>query len=533
MRIEGKTRGFWEREKPVFRLFFTLYFVLGLVYVFLGRFWADESWYFGGSWLVAGGEAPYRDFFCHHNPLFFYIYALPQHFFGPSLITGRLTSLVFMLLGFWLVWRLARKLGGGKAALIAGGLLITNIFLAHYYTTFSYRALEAFFILVFFTVLLGSLRDTLKYPLAAFLLCLVVAVRYPVDIASGLLVLYLVYVIYRCRRRKRVILLSLAVAVVTLGAILLPFIITAGDRYFFDTVTYAFKTNDFWAEFGVTGLPGITDRIYHALLVLTEVFRTYYAVTAMLVGLLGYLIFKITQEKTRLKALIVRNQDLVILIIFILLFEVFCALAYLSSVGLRTFTFPAAAVLAGVGLSKIMAGVKEKSAAWLLNGLAIGLIVLTPLAQYGQGGESRPALKWADADMKYILDVSSRIDSYTREGDSVLTFTPPLALQADRQLMPGMVMELFNFFPTWDTARAMKYHLYNESMLLGYLTSKEAGAVVLDDRFFSGQGQGKILDRYRAEILRALEDNYYLKETLTFPPEAGRGDVDIYLPRSP
>jgi 4-amino-4-deoxy-L-arabinose transferase-like glycosyltransferase len=533
MKVEGENIGFWGRERPVFWLFLALYFILGLAYVFLGRFWADESWYFGGSWLVAGGAAPYGDFFIHHNPLFFYVYAVPQYVFGPSLIVGRLTSLVIMMVSFWLTWRLARRLGGGKAALIAGGLLITNIFLAHYYTTFSYRILETLFILVFFNILFGDLRDTLKYPLATFLLCLVVAIRYPVDIASGLLVLYLVYVIFRCRHQKDVITLSLAVAVVTLGAILLPFIITAGGQYFFDTVTYAFKTNDFWAEFGVTGMPGITDRIYHALLVLTEVFRTYYAVAAIMVGLLGYLVFKITQEKARLRELITRNQNLVFLIVFILLFEVFCALAYLSSVGLRTLTFPAAAVLAGVGLSKIIADIREKSATWLLNGLVIALIVLTPLAQYGQGGESRPALKWADADIKYIQDVSSKITGYTREGDSVLTFTPPLALQAERKLMPGMLMELFNFFPTWDTARVMKYHLYNESMLLGYLKSRAAGAVVLDDRFFSGQGQGKILDRYRQEIFSTLEDNYYLVETITFPPEQNRANVYIYLPRSP
>ena len=112
---------FFKREKPVFWLFFALYFLLGLAFVFLGKFWADENWYFVGSWLVASGELPYRDFFIHHNPLVFYTYALPQYFFGPSLIVGRLTSLLLMMLIFVLVWRLAKKLGGRTATLIAGG----------------------------------------------------------------------------------------------------------------------------------------------------------------------------------------------------------------------------------------------------------------------------------------------------------------------------------------------------------------------------------------------------------------------------
>ena len=225
---------------------------------------------------------------------------------------------------------------------------------------------------------------------------------------------------------------------------------------------------------------------------------------------------------------------MVFLIVFIIAYEAFCAVATAEPAPvLRTLTFPAAAVLAGVGLSKALAGIRDKSASWLLSGLVIAIIVLTPLAQYGQGGEARPAVKWSLSGIKYVLDISGKIAGHTHEGDSVLTFTPALALQADRKLMPGMLMETFNFFPTWDTEKCLKYHLFNESMLLGYLSSKEAAAVVLDNRFYSGGGQAKILDKYRAEILRALEDNYYLAETVTYAPETGFSDVYIYLPRSP
>ncbi len=533
MSVEQKRSSFWRREKPVFWLFLAVYAVLGLLYVFLGEFWTDESWYFGGSWLVASGQVPYQDFFLHHNPLFFYIYTLPQYFLGPSFILGRLTSLVFMLLSFVLVWRLAHKLGGRTAALIAGGLLVTNIFLAYYYTTFSYHILEAFLMLVFFSILSGNLKEMIKYPLATLVLCLVISTRYPIDIMAGLLGLYLIYVIYHCRHHKRVILLSLTVAVVSLGAILLPFISMAREQYFFGTVTYNFFTQNFWAEFGVLGIPDMINRIYHAGLVLSETVRNYYAVAAMLLVLLFYLIFKKAREKAKIKELVSDNHSLVLMIIFILTFELFCAAAYLSSVTTRTLSFPVAAILAGVGLSKVLADVKEKSAAWMLNGLIIALIVLTPLAQYGQGGEFRPALKWKYSDTKYILDVSTKVAGYTREGDSVLTFMPPLALQADRKLMPGMLMELLNFFPTWQTEKAEKYRLYNLSMLLEYLDSREADAVVLNNRFFGEVGLAKILDKYRPEILRVLEENYYLAETINYPLDVNLGNVSIYLPRSP
>jgi len=69
-------------------------------------------------------------------------------------------------------------------------------------------------------------------------------------------------------------------------------------------------------------------------------------------------------------------------------------------------------------------------------------------------------------------------------------------------------------------------------MLLDYISSKEAGAVVLtEQRFFSGKYQGKILDKYRPEILQVLDDNYYLAETLYYPPNTGWRYVYIYLPR--
>ena len=273
---------FFLREQNLFWHFFALYFIFGLAFVFLSKFWTDESWYFGGSWLVANGEIPYRDFFVHHNPLLFYVYALPQYLCGPNLIVGRLTSLVIMMLIFLLVWRLARKLGGQKAALIGGGLLISNLFVVYYFTAFSYRALEACLMLVFFTILLGNLRDSIKYPLATLPLCLIVGIRYPIDFVSGLLVLYLAYVAYRCWKRKRVVLMSLSVAVLSLGGILLPFIILARDQFIFGTVAFNFLTPSFWVEFGISGQPGIIDRLYHIFFIQSGVCQAFYAIVARL-----------------------------------------------------------------------------------------------------------------------------------------------------------------------------------------------------------------------------------------------------------
>src|SRR4030042_5905795 len=135
---------FLSRERPVFWLFFALYSLFGLTFVFLGSLWRDEGWYFGGSWLVANGQLPYQDFFIHHNPVFLYLYAVPQYFFGPNIIVGRLTSWAIMLLIFVLVWRLSRKLGGKTAPFITAGLLGASFFTIYYSPPFLIRVLKPF-----------------------------------------------------------------------------------------------------------------------------------------------------------------------------------------------------------------------------------------------------------------------------------------------------------------------------------------------------------------------------------------------------
>lgn len=519
---------FFVRKISVFWLLLTLYFLLGLVFVFRGMVWTDENWYFGGSWLVANGSLPYRDFFIHHNPLFFYIYAIPQYFFGPNIIVGRLTSLLIMMLAFVLVWRMAIKLGGKTAAMITSGLLITNLYIIFYFTTFTYRVLEAGLMILFFTILFGNLKNSIKYPLTTLVLCLVVGIRYPVDIVSGLLVLYLIYIAYRNWMDKRVILLSLLMAVLTLGAILLPFIVLAKDQFLFATITYPFETPSFLEEFGVIEQVGAFRRLYDVLLVLFGVFRNFYAIVAILFALFLYTGSKILQRKVDMRELIHKNRNLVFLLLFIVLFEIFCAIARFSSVGLRTFTFLAAVVMVGVGLSKVLMSIKDENAKVLLCSLIIGLIILSPLYQ---DRESRPAPPWKNAEINYYSEVADKVAEYTNDGDKILTFTPIFALQADRELLPGTIMELYSFFPTWETERCKKYNLINTNMLLDSLYAKEAGAVVLTEwRFFSGKAMGKILDTYRAEILRFLDENYYLAEKLSYPSNIGRGDVYIYLP---
>jgi 4-amino-4-deoxy-L-arabinose transferase-like glycosyltransferase len=441
---------FLSRERPVFWLFFALYSLFGLTFVFLGVLWRDEGWYFGGSWLVANGQLPYQDFFIHHNPVFLYLYAVPQYFFGPNIIVGRLTSWAIMLLIFVLVWRLSKKLGGKTAAFITAGLMVASFFTIYYYTAFSYRVLEAFLMLLFFTVLFSSLKDSLKYPLSTFVLSLVVGVRYPIDIMSGLLILYLLYIAYHKRREKWIIVSSLSVTILTLAAIMLPFIVINKDRFFFDTIYFTFMGQSFYQEFGIFEEENFISWLIHLLAMLRGVFGNFYAVVAILFGLLLYLVLKSRITKLDIKELITKNRGLVFLLIFVISFGAFYLLPRLTDFSHMTFIFPPAAIVAGVGLANVLAGVKDRITTVLLYSLIIGIIIFSPSAP---ALEAHPVIIWEKADMNYVFKVADKIKSYTDQDDKILTFSPVLAFQANRELLPGTTMELYNFFPTWDTQR--------------------------------------------------------------------------------
>lgn len=59
-------------------LLLTLYFAVQVVRVgLLKNYSIDEFTYAHAAWLISKGQVPYRDFFCHHFPLAYYIQALP------------------------------------------------------------------------------------------------------------------------------------------------------------------------------------------------------------------------------------------------------------------------------------------------------------------------------------------------------------------------------------------------------------------------------------------------------------------------
>lgn len=92
----------------------------------------DEFEHLHAGFLVFRGEVPYRDFFEHHGPLFYYALLPLFRLFGPELAVlwwGRLVMGLCSLATLALAARIARQVGGPPAGLIAATLLAaTSIF---------------------------------------------------------------------------------------------------------------------------------------------------------------------------------------------------------------------------------------------------------------------------------------------------------------------------------------------------------------------------------------------------------------------
>jgi hypothetical protein len=88
----------------------------------------DESQHLHAAWLVAQGQVPYRDFWEHHPPLFYWLAAplaggVPE---GPALyLVARAVMGLAAAAGLWLTFGLARRLAPGAAwpAVLALALL--------------------------------------------------------------------------------------------------------------------------------------------------------------------------------------------------------------------------------------------------------------------------------------------------------------------------------------------------------------------------------------------------------------------------
>jgi hypothetical protein len=93
-------------------------------------FWDDEIEHIHASWYVQNGQVPYRDFFEHHHPLFWFLLAPVLALCGEGLLVLGVARLLLLLMAVgigWLTWRISRLAGGdAETALLAVAILFSG-----------------------------------------------------------------------------------------------------------------------------------------------------------------------------------------------------------------------------------------------------------------------------------------------------------------------------------------------------------------------------------------------------------------------
>lgn len=509
---------------------FFLYFIFGLLFVFMGQIHTDEQIYFYTTFALMNGQTLYKDFFYQHGPVMPYAYSIPQMIFGQSLIVGRLTSLFFGILMLFMVYKISNKLEGRFAALISAALLSFSLFSIYNFTAMMTYTLSIFLALCSFYILLTNMKEPVKIFLSIFLMMLAFETR--IVILPGLFLL-LIYIFVRNYKNIKNILAAVSSIILNFLIIILPFLLIAKKQLIFDTLIWASNQNKFFEEFGMlvtNKVFGINFGVFYLDFVLNNA-RDFFVSMIVIFTAIVFIVIKLKSREMKIKELVLKNQVLALIFGTFILVEAAYIYAVYFLPHYTNFIYPLMSIFSGVVISRFLSKSKDAKMANVLKMVLLIAILIMPLIQ------ERPAINFSQntnyetSDIYQLNLVSQKIRHYTDEDDKIFTFTPIYAASAGRMVMPGMERFYYSFFPTWSTEKAKEYNVANAEMLLDYLSSKKAGAVVLTDWYFGNEkARGRaVVDKYRPSFQEAIEKNYYLAEkieNINF-----EGAVYIYLPK--
>lgn len=466
------------------------FIAFALFYIFFGKVQYDEGFYLYASKIAWLGRIPYRDFFFTQTPLLPYVYGLPQHLLGTSLYLGRLTSLLFGILSVFLIYAIAYRMETRFAGLVAVALFIFNLETIYMETIVLTTALSVFLILLASLVLVSKINDYSKAILSVAILIVATGVRASV---APIILVFLLF--FWMTKGWRVFLAGLIAALVAGLAIWSPFYLLSKGAVLFDV-------------FGshVTKEPIIPlPKILYIIWAIGQTTLLYFAQAAL--GLLLLTAFIINQgARGFFKRLKKDGIYLVFGSAVILVSLVHFIPTQARYPTYEALVMPLVSIIVAGGVDRVYRQLQGETIRRIFLSGVIILILLIPLAQVGHmvdisGGQSPIA---------EIRGAASFIKDHSNKDDFLLTFDSYLAIEAQRAVPPGLEMSIFSYFPTWSTAKAEKYKVVNNEILLNYVRNKQPKVIALTE-----------FDRQR--ILRTELSTLYYFEAFRYrrPRETG------------
>ncbi|HEY8490506.1 MAG TPA: hypothetical protein VIO14_05895 [Dehalococcoidia bacterium] len=488
-----------------------LYLCLGLAYLVLGQPNADEGWYLYAGRLALRGELPYRDFAYTQMPLLPYVYGVPQALFGESVYLGRATSLLFSTGAAGLGALMARRYAGppaGAAAAVVAGAFTYGIY--HGTIVKTYALVSFLFVLTLYTLSL-RLRDEIKYPLATAFALAATLVRLSAAAFAAPVAAYALFLGGTGARTRAGVALVCALAAGLAGAFLLA-------------DPHAASWNLVTHHTGQWGGASLVWRLRTVVEGRIPASSSFFGPVLLLALAAGY----VGVRDRGVRSFLASHGSLAAGAAGVLLF---------AAVHLATGTFyqeylvPAVVALIPVLVTVLGRLHAEASAGAgrLVEGL-LGALVAVLLLSHGTDHLDRTGGR---LPLQEVRDVAAVVAAGTEPSDEVLALEALwVVLEADRRAAPGVTMSLFSY-QDLDSDEALRLSVVNYDLLVAYVQSGAAGAIVLTDHDWEVLSRRGVYAREPqdpVELRRALAERYEL--ALTYP-RFGQwaGNAYVYLRR--
>ncbi len=201
----------------------------------------DEGWYVVSARFAQSGEVPYREFAWTQGPLLPYVLA-PVEAIAPGLTSARAVIALAAAIGFALTFVTARRLGGDRAALVTGVLLLCLApTLQYWLSVVKTYGLASLFLAGTVAALTAPRQWRSRLPLAVASAILFACTRTS-GVPMAVFVFVYAVVVARTRAERLVVMGIAAVLVVPVTALL----IAGGHRTVFDLVWY--HSTRYWTD---------------------------------------------------------------------------------------------------------------------------------------------------------------------------------------------------------------------------------------------------------------------------------------------
>ncbi len=466
----------------------------------------DEGWYLWASKLVYEGKLLYRDFAYTQTPLLPYVYGLGQLVVGEGLYQGRVLTALFALLAIGLSAATAARLAGRTAALVTLALISASFFALAQFTYTATYALTASLLAAALWVALAPWPDTRRNVGATLLVCLAVGVRLSVVVVLPWMMLFLVLT---SLQRLRALATVFAASALGLGLALGLYWLLSGELMVYDIVGFH------------------TDRLlraeWHQLRMWHMGWRTLFDFLA----LIGFTVAAGVTGAWRLGRAwadpMARRRALFLLLLCVMTGTLFVAhlMPRTTDSYYNTLQMPMMSLAGGVLLAMWLAheGPRARRYLWLL----IGIVLVAHAARQGSGfHRDQYVVTPVRNQVALVREAAALLRRFTAPDDTLLSFSPHLALEAGLRVKPGYEMAIFAYRPTWSDEKAARYRVVNNTRLLADL---RAGA---DAVAFTGFDVEQIYGEHEA-MQQALTAHYrWVAQVGGLGPY--NDALDLYLP---